>query len=321
MGGKMCRLTPDNGASLLNHKNTWWILTIQPARKEVRDPVVGQIVTPLAAQARVLGAERWSYKLSQGPETSSVQVRVLAPPAVLERLLSFTRALVNHAVAQLGSLDISEQRFCPGPSCWGGESVMPNFESALAKFGGLEGLNLAAEVGELSSDLAAWALSCFPNAQSRSPLAALLLFDTAHAMMRGPRSSIWADRRSVSWDYYWDSHLRGCTGSVGPQAAKLREDLTARLAPRIMPAHRLMAVTASEPAVENWRRRWSRAIDGYLYRADKERVSRSAQHLTVYQGSQLLNRLGFDVLEEAALGLYARSWSKDREATLRGLRP
>jgi hypothetical protein len=60
--------------------------------------------------------------------------------------------------------------------------------------------------------------------------------------------------------------------------------------------------------VHNWRRRWFRALDSYLYRADKVRVSRSAQHLTVYQAHMTLNRLGFVAREEAALGLYARTW-------------
>ena len=61
--------------------------------------------------------------------------------------------------------------------------------------------------------------------------------------------------------------------------------------------------------MQNWRRRWFRALDTYLYRADKVRVSRSAQHLTVYQAHMALNRLGFVAREEAALGLYARNWT------------
>ena len=94
----------------------------------------------------------------------------------------------------------------------------------------------------------------------------------------------------------------------------LFRSLTSQLAPRILPAHRLMAATASEPAVDNWRKRWSRAIDTYLYRADKVRASRSAQQLTVYQSRLMLNRLGVSVRDEAGLGLYARAWSKEREA-------
>lgn len=78
----------------------------------------------------------------------------------------------------------------------------------------------------------------------------------------------------------------------------------------------MMAAVASEPSVDTWRKRWVRAIDTYLYRSDKARISRSAQHLTAYQSRQLLNRLGISLRDEAALGLYARAWSKEREEEL-----
>lgn len=303
-----------SASSQLNHEIVWWTLTLQPERKDFCDAVVGHVVTPLAAQARMWGAERWSYTRSLDSAAPAVRVNVLASTSVVERLQPFARALVDRSVEQLGGLETTEQSAAPVPTRWGTEPVSAQFEFALAKYGGVEGLALAADVCELSSDLAAWALIRFPGINSRSSLAALLLFDSCHAMMCGPKSSAWPDRRGISWDFFWDSHLRSCTGSLGPQAARVRRELITRLAPRIFPAHRLMAATASEPAVQNWRRRWTRAVDGYLYRADKQRVSRSAQHLTMVQSRQLMNRLGLPLRDEAALGLYARSWSLDREA-------
>ena len=312
----MSQASTAGAANPLNHDVVWWTLTIQPTRKDFTDAVIGHIVTPFAAQARIWGAERWTYSRHLAPTNPSVQVRVLASPGVFERLQSFALALVQLSAPHLGEVEISISGSDPVPTRWNTEPVPAYVEAALAKFGGLEGIALAAEVSELGSDLAVWAVARFPGANSRSPLAALLLHDSCHAMMRGPRSSTWPDRRAVSWDFYWDAHLRSCTASLGSEAARRRDLLTGQLAPRVPPAHRLMAATASEPAVANWRRRWSKAIDSYLYRADKEKVSRSALHLTMYQTSQLLNRLGITLLDQAALGLFARTWSRDREADL-----
>ena len=94
--------------------------------------------------------------------------------------------------------------------------------------------------------------------------------------------------------------------------------MRARITPRIVPAHRMMAALDSEPAADIGRKRWARAIDDYLYRADKQRISRSAQQLATGASQLALNRLGFTFREQAALGLYARAWSKDIEARYTG---
>ena len=291
----------------------WWSLTVRPSHKDQSDAVIGDVVTPLAAQALCWGAQRWFFTRCMDPEAPSIQLRILGDPTVLNRAQSLLLALVNQAVPALGPVETEEHREAGSRHEGGPGAVSSRSEADLAKYGGPEGLSLAEDVFELSSDLAAWATSRFPKTSGRSSLAALLLFDATHARMRGPRASAWPDRRSISWDYYWDSHLRSCTAASGQRAAHMRSALTSQLAPRVLPAHRLMAATASEPAVDNWRKRWSRTIDTYLYRADKARVSRSAQHLTVYQSRLMLNRLGLSVRDEAGLGLYARSWSRERE--------
>nr|WP_231712762.1 aldolase/citrate lyase family protein [Arthrobacter sp. zg-Y820] len=78
------------------------------------------------------------------------------------------------------------------------------------------------------------------------------------------------------------------------------------------------AALASGPAVDIWRKLWAPAIDDYLYRADKQRLSRSAQQLVTGASQLALNRLGFSFREQAALGLYARAWSMDIEAQYSG---
>lgn len=312
----MSQLAATRSATPLTAGAEWWSLTIQPVEKDVCDAVIGSIVTPLAAQARSWGAQRWFYTRCTDPARPLIQVRILGSPRVLDRQRTLMRALVDQAIPDLGELQTSEHREAPVPNRWDYGQVSAKAEADLAKYGGADGLALAEEVFELSSDLATWGTSRFHKANSRSSLATLLLFDACYAMMSGPRSSVWADRRTLSWDYYWDSHLRSCTAASGPQAAQMHSALTSQLAPRILQAHRLMAATASEPAVDNWRKRWSRTIDTYLYRADKVRASRSAQQLTVHQSRLMLNRLGISVRDEAGLGLFARSWNKERETSL-----
>ena len=315
----MTQLAAARSASRPSTATRWWSLSIYTGGLDVADGIIGEIVTPLAAQAQVLGAHRWFYTRCSEPTSAHVRMRVLGPTETLERLQSLLVALQEQASGVIGQLNATHQfsepatdRLSPG----GAEHQDPRVEADVAKYGGVEGLALAEEVFELSSDLGTWATARFPKVQNRWALGSLLLFDSARSMMKGPRASAWPDRRRLSWEYYWDSHLRSCTAGFGPRAAGVRQAMVVQVGAKVMPTHRLMAATAAESAVENWRRRWFRAIDTYLYRADKARLSRSAQHLTVYQAHMLLNRMGLSLREEAALGLYARTWSPEREAML-----
>ncbi len=312
----MSQLASAGTARPLEHSVEWWKLTIKPAKRGSSEAVIAHIVTPLSAQAGNWGVERWSYSRHLAAGGESVQYRALATRPVLERLHPFALALAELSAPQLGEVHLAE-RFCgPAPSHRNSGQVSLRYEAALAKYGGVEGLALAAEVCEMGSDLALWANSVFDDVNRRSALGALLLHDACDAMRHGPRASLWPDRRAASWDYYWDAHLRSTTASFGSEGARQRTALTTQVAARILPMHRLMAATASDPSVANWRRRWMKALDTYLYRADKNRVSRSALHLTMYHSAQLLNRMGMALLDQAALGLYARTWSRQREAVL-----
>jgi hypothetical protein len=291
----------------------WSILTIEPERKDVGDDILRHIVAPLSSQVRAGEGSRFRFsrKLESGHQ--AVLLHLVATDDVTKRLWKLAHALADANNATLGPVKTFHSPglvYPPRP----GEPVPEVVEAASARFGGPNGLDLVAGISELSSDLALWAVNRFPSLNIRSMLGALLLFDTGHAMMRGPRSAVWPDRRITSWDYFWNAHLHACTGSFGPHAAQARRAMRARIAPRIVPAHRMMAALAAEPAVDIWRKRWARAIDEYLYRADKQRVSRSAQQLATGAGQLALNGLGFAFREQAALGLYASAWSKDIEA-------
>ncbi|WP_162150506.1 lantibiotic dehydratase C-terminal domain-containing protein [Arthrobacter sp. H5] len=312
----MSQLTAVRTASRTANSTQWWHISVFTGGFDVADGIIGELVTPLAAQAQVLGAERWFFTRCAEPSFPHVRMHVLAQQAVLDRLQAFHRALQAQAGDILPQLTVRQHFSAPasGRHYFGGAGETdPQLESDLVKYGGIEGLQLAEEVFELSSELAAWANQRFVKMHNRSAFASLLLFDSARSMMKGPRSAGWADRRRISWEFYWDTHLKTCTADLGPRSAGVRDAMTAQVSAKIPAFHSLMSATAAESAVHNWRRRWFRAIDTYLYRADRVRVSRSAQHLTVYQAHMMLNRLGFTPREEAALGLYARSWSVDRE--------
>ncbi|MBG6179289.1 lantibiotic dehydratase C-terminal domain-containing protein [Arthrobacter sp. CAN_A1] len=333
----MSQLTAVRNASRTASSAQWWHLSIFTGGFDVADGIIEDLVTPLAAQAQLLGTGRWFFTRCGEPTVAQIRLHVLASPAVIVSLQDFLKTLrrktqgaepVNQdsgSLAQLSlthptlaELTVREQLSLPFN---GSVSTIPEtdtgrqLEADLVKYGGVEGLQLAEEIFELSSELAAWASRRFPKMHNRSAFGALILFDSARSMMKGPRSASWPDRRRISWDFYWDSHLRSCTAELGPRAAGVREALTTQVGARIPAFHGLMAATAAESAAQNWRRRWSRAVDNYLYRADRARISRSAQHLTVYQAHMTLNRLGFTAREEAVLGLYARSWSIEREAS------
>ena len=294
----------------------WWNLSVDAGGFEIADRIIGELITPLVAQARMWGAQRWFYTRRMQPANAQVRLRVLAPPETQDRLKSLLGALQEQSGDPVRSMAVTHEFSEPVPErTVGTEPLHPWVEADLARYGGVEGLSLAEEVFELSSDLCLWATARFPKPQNRSALASLLLFDSSYAMMKGPRASTWPDRRRVSWEYYWDSHLHSCT-AADPQAVGVQKATGAQAQAQLMPVHRLMMATASESAVANWRRRWLRAIDTYLYRADKAGASRSAQHLTVYQAHGLLNRLGFTLRQEALIGVYARTWSREKEMEL-----
>lgn len=289
----------------------WWVLTIEPERHDLCDEVVRRIVAPLRGQAQKWGGHRSAFTRSLKPKKPQVHLSLYAPADVVDRVLRFAQVLADECAPSVGTVNLFPSEGVVFPTR--GEPAPAAVETFSSLYGGLQGMRLQAEMAELGSEVAIWAINRFPKDNMRSALAALMLFDNCDTMMRGPKAALWPDRRIVTWDYYWDTHLRQCTAAFGPRAVEARRTLPARLAPKIGPAHRVMTAIAAEPSVDVWRKRWVRAIDTYLYRADKTRVSRSAQQLITMESRKLLNRFGISMRDEAALGLYARAWNPDRE--------
>jgi thiopeptide-type bacteriocin biosynthesis protein len=317
----MSQLTAVRTSESLGLEPYWWVLSIYTGRQDEAEAVIGELVTPLVAHARREGVGRWYFSQHVDRMGPHLKVRFLGCRSSLESLRRFELAARNRTLSLAGTR--TEQHYvrpplneAPGALLSAGIELQEVQEAELDRFGGAEGLGLAEEVFELSSELAMWATQRFSKRQGRSALAALLLADAAWAMAHGSRAAQWPDRTRLSWDYCWDNHLRASTAELGRNGAKARAGLVAGLAARTAPMHRLMAATAAESSVQNWRRRWTRAIDTYLYRADKARTSRSAQHLTFSQSHLMVNRLGFSAWEEASLGIFARGWTPEVESFL-----
>ncbi|MFD1211957.1 thiopeptide-type bacteriocin biosynthesis protein [Arthrobacter sp. GCM10027362] len=317
----MSQLTAVRTSESLGLEPYWWVLSIYTGRQDEAEAVIGELVTPLVAHARREGVGRWYFSQHADRVGHHVKVRFLGSRPMLDSLRRFEMAARNRARC-LATVRTEQHYVLPAQYeesyslLAAGMELQEVQESELDRFGGPEGLELAEEVFELSSELAMWATQRFSKRQGRSALAALLLSDAAWAMFHGARAAQWPDRTRLSWDYYWNNHLRASTAELGREAAKARAGLEVGLMSRTKPMHRLMAATAAESSVQNWRRRWTRAIDTYLYRADKARASRSAHHLTFSQAHLMVNRLGFTSWEEASLGIYARGWTPDVESFL-----
>jgi hypothetical protein len=307
----MSQLTTVRTASRTVGSTQWWHLSLSAGGFDVADGIVEELVTPLVAQARSLGAKRWYFSRTGDPAVQ-VRLNVQAHPRVIERLQGFQRGLQARRAGSLPRLTIRQHVSSPVVDLYYfggvGESD-PQLEADLITYGGTAGLELAQQVFELSSDLGLWAVQRFTKMQSRSALGALVLFDSAQAMMRGPHSASWPERRRDSWDSYWENHLGTCTVEMGGRAPAVRTAMAEQVRSKSAAFHSLMVATAAEATVQHWRRRWFRAMDFYLSGAEKAGVGRGARHLTMYQAHMTLNRLGFLPREEAALGLYARSWT------------
>ncbi|WP_325790718.1 lantibiotic dehydratase C-terminal domain-containing protein [Arthrobacter koreensis] len=305
--------SPQGPSGTTHGEILWWTLTIEAERKGSCDDVVRHMVAPLSAQARAWGSYRFGFARNFDSEKPQVRFHLRAHAGAVDRVWKFAHALAEERGAQLGAVTLTELQslvYPPKP----GRPIPAAMEAVFAQYGGMEGMQLVAEVSELASDLAIWSVNRFPARKTRESLAALLLFDAAHSMMWGPRSARWADRRTVSWDYYWNTHLNTCSSSFGARAEQARRTMRDQTGQRLTGAHRKMAVLQAEPSVDVWRKRWARAVDMYLFRADKKRISRSAQQMVLAESMLLCNRMGFSPREEAVLGFYAQAWSSGRES-------
>ncbi len=314
----MSQLSSLRPASRSQDSPLWWHLHIDSNTPDVADGIIKELVTPLSAFAQELGVGRWYFGRTDSPKRSQVWVRILGPKASISQLQSRQSALQLRMGHEFGIIKVSHREFKTDRGYLRDTALDPQHEAELAAFGGQEGLDLAQEIFEVASELAAWATERFAPGQNRMALAALLMFDSAHTMREGKHSARWRDRRRISWDFYWDSHLRSCTQYWGQNAHHLRDGLSNQVSCKSQLMHSVMMATGAEAAVKHWRRRWRIAIDMYLHRADRANVSRPAQHLTVLQAHHLMQKLGFNTTDEAILGLYAKLWGPDQERIVAG---
>jgi hypothetical protein len=223
----MSQLTAVRSSEKLSLKRYWWVLSIYTGRQDVAETVIGELVTPLVAHARREGVGRWYFGHHVDEVGPHIKVRFLGHRSALDSLQRFELAARNRLLEILPTVRV-QQHYVVSPDSvdmictLGADSVALVQESDLDRFGGLEGLELAEEVFELSSELGSWAAQRFNKSQGRTALGALLLSDAAWAMINGPKAPQWPDRRRLSWDYCWDNHLRVSTMELGRGAAKAR---------------------------------------------------------------------------------------------------
>lgn len=291
---------------------TLTVLTTQLPNQAATDRACTLILTPLVAQARTWNSQRWYFSRRPAKGGILLETRFSGAADSGRRITSFLAALRQQSEEELGLLptEVSTRRHTSA-----GSSPDSGSEDSLQlyRLGGEQGLNLAEELFELSSDLTLWAVSRFATAQTRRALLALLMYDAADAMMRGPRSAAWADRRRVSWDFFWDAHLDTTLGRIGRSGGHSNRSFHRQVSTLLHREHAVMRAAAAEQSVHNWRRKWLRGVDNYLYRADKAGVSRCAQQLTLHQIHEMAARFGMDAQSESQAGIQSRHWKAPQE--------
>lgn len=290
----------------------WWFVRIYTRGFEGADPLIGDLLPPVIAEARAQGIHRWFYIRYMDQHGPHVRLRVLGPRPVLDHLQRIHRELEEQLAEVLAGHPTEHRFIAPiDKKAWAGAAgtgVRASiYEPELAKYGGPAGLSLAEQLFEFSSDLGVWACGRFVKETERAGLAALLLHDVADSLLHGPHSQGEA-RQRVDWDAYWDKHLYWWTAELGRRGPMVRERMVTTVRERqekvVAALHRVSAL----PGVQSWRRRWQVALDTYLVRAELAEVGRTPQHLVFHQGHMMLNRLGFLPREEAILGVHARIW-------------
>lgn len=300
----------DLGAALLEHQ--WWFVRLYTHGFDGADPLIGELLPPIIAEARALGVDRWFYMRYVDQHGPHVRLRVLGSRDVLDHLQRIHRDAEAQLADVLNDHRVEHQFIAPiDKAAWEGGRAggvrASIYEPELGKYGGPQGLALAEELFEFSSDLGLWACSRFPKSDERAALAAILLHDVADSLLHGPHADT-RSRQKVGWDAYWDRHLYWWTAELGDRGPAARDGIRAKVAARGEQVSAGLDRVAHSPGVRSWRRRWGQAVDSYLHRAAVADVERTPAHLAFHQGHMMLNRLGFLPREEAVLGVHARHW-------------
>ncbi|GAA4194086.1 hypothetical protein GCM10022219_16800 [Microbacterium oryzae] len=292
----------------------WWYACLYTGGMEAADDVIAGLLPPLLAEVRALGASRWFFIRYFDESGPHIRLRVFGPGRSLDRLVRTMTDLGAHLELIATAPRARQVELVPGAAAaiLGSErrtvgQRVAVYEPEIDKYGGLEGVEIAEQMFEFSSELALWGVSEHEKGRSRDGLAALLLADTVGALCYGARAARWERRRSWSWRDYWMTHADWWTGAR-TGAAALRDRLERHASAHRHVVHERMRAVAAKPDVNAWRRRWFRAMDDYLATAGSLAVPRTPQHLAFHQNHMLMNRLGYLPREEALLGMHARDW-------------
>ena len=109
----MSQLTAVRNASRTHSTAQWWTLSVYSGGFDVADGIIGELVTPLAAQAQTLGAQRWFYTRCSEPANAHVRLKVLGSPETLERLQCLLGALREQASGVIGHLEAAKSSTYP----------------------------------------------------------------------------------------------------------------------------------------------------------------------------------------------------------------
>ena len=105
----MTQLTAVRNASRTRSTAHWWTVSFYTGGFDVADGIIGELVTPLAAQAQAFGARSWFYTRCMEPANAHVRVRILAEPEIFEKLQALLGALRGQASGVIGHLEMTQQ--------------------------------------------------------------------------------------------------------------------------------------------------------------------------------------------------------------------
>lgn len=296
-------------STALSGEDQWWYACLYTGGSQASDDVIAALLPPLLAEVRLAGAQRWFFIRYFDDTGPHLRLRVYGPQRALNGLVRNYPDLRAHLELIAGAERGPGIELVPGPVLPGQLRDPVGISPALyvpevEKYGGMIGVELAEAMFMFSSELALWAVAEHDKGATRDAVAILLLGDGVHAMTQGAMSEHGWQRSRVSATRFWQIHASWWTGSIHGNEV-FHQALEQRVFATAQHLETRLEITAADPQVASWRRRWIRALDAYLHDAHHYHVERTAQHLLFHQNHMLMNRLGYLPREEALLGMYA----------------
>ncbi|MFJ4338494.1 lantibiotic dehydratase C-terminal domain-containing protein [Streptomyces sp. NPDC088915] len=287
----------------------WWYVRLYPGGLDRLDRAVVDVLRPLAGQAVSQGAVRWFYIQYTDWRGPHLRLRIHGPRGLLDDLHARLPEL-NAQCAEPGRRRTGERTSLfdvdvrPFAGRFAGADTAV-YEPEYGKYGGPDGVRLAEEVFQHSSDIALWAAD-FPRVPDRAALAALLMASAVRSLdvLAGPvgDESGGTALRPVR---FWERHLQWWTQDAGSAAEELRSRLCAEAARDRRGIGPRMAELARHTEVAERLAGWTALLASHLREAVESGVPRTPGHLLFHQVHMMTNRLGVLPREEAMLGVLA----------------